>query len=392
MKCELERLMAYRDRALGPDEAQAVETHLHQCAACRQQLALLETRGEAVAQHLKVLDPGPLAQPHAAGAWARFQERARSQAPTGPARSRWANLKRRWIMHGTRLTTSRRWRPVALALATLVVLAVLFSFAPVRQAGADFLGIFRVRKFAIISLSPEQMERLQELGTLLESALQPQQVREPGEPQPVSSAAEASALAGFHVRVPTALPEGATRQEFFVQEGPALRLEVPRQAAQTLLEALGMADVALPPLDPLVAEADVPVVVHQVYQVVGSLGRLEVTQIRSPSATLPEGVDPAFLGQLLLQALGIPEEEAQRLAETLDWTSTLVVPVPQNLAQAREVEVDGVLGLWIQERQSQQDTDPPATMVLWQKDDVVYAMLGTGISNSALLRAADSLR
>lgn len=391
MKCELERLMAYRDRALGPGEAQEVEAHLRQCRACRQQLALLEARGETVAQHLKVLDPGPHEQPSAAGAWARFQPRTRSQTPAGPGRSWRASLKRRWNTHGSHLATSRRWRPVALGLATLVVLALLFSFAPVRQAGADFLSIFRVRKFAVISLDPEQVERLEDLGALLESTLQPQQIREPGEPRPVSSAVEASALAGFRVRVPSALPEGATRQEFFVQEGPALRLVVPRQTAQALLEALGLTEVTLPPVDPLVAEADVPVIVHQVYQVVGSLGRLELTQIRSPSATLPDGVDPALLGQLMLQVLGIPEDEAQRLAEALDWTSTLVIPVPQNLALAREVQVDGVLGLWIQERWAQ-GAGAPATVILWQRDDVVYAVKGTQIPGSALLRAADTLQ
>jgi len=293
-------------------------------------------------------------------------------------------------MARTYLTSSRRWRPAAVAVAAVVVLALLFSLAPVRQAGAEFLGIFRVRKFAVIPLDATQVERLESLADLLQETLTPTQLREPAELQRVFSAAEASALAGFHVRVPTALPEGATLEEFTLWQGPAIRLEVPRATAQTLLEALNLADVPLPPVDPLVAEGDVPMMVHQVYQ--AGAGRLELIQFPSPTATLPEGVDPTVLGEVLLRALGLPQEEAQRLAQSIDWTSTLVIPLPTDVVRFREVEVDGVTGLWIEEAPTRESGGyRPAVTVLWQRDDVVYG-LTSNYPGSQVLQVANSLR
>lgn len=390
MECELGRLTAYRDGALPPEEMAEVERHLAQCPPCRRQLALLERRKEAVAWHLRALDPGPGQEPDPARSWARFQAQALRGAsaatPSRPSEGTWATLKRRWDMARTRLAASGRWRPAAAAVAAVVLLAVLLSLAPVRQAGAEFLGIFRVRKFAVIPLDATQVERMEQIAETVERTLTPTYLRQPGEPQPVSSADEASALAGFHVRVPTAPPEGATLQEFTVRTGPAIRLEVPRETAQTLLEALGLTDVPLPPVDPLVAEGDVPVMVHQVYQ--AGPGRLELVQFPSPTATLPEGVDPTVLGEVLLRALGLPEKEAQRLAQSIDWTSTLVIPLPADAVQFREVEVDGVTGLWIEETSGGYR---PVTL-LWQRGDVVYGLVGYDMAGSLILQAAESLR
>lgn len=394
MKCELGRLTAYRDGLLPPEEAEEMESHLAQCPSCRQRLALLEGQKEAVSRHLRALDPRPGQEPDPARAWVRFQEQALGEPTTAPSpranKGALVTLKRRLDMLRRDLTSSRRWRPAAAAVAAVVVLAILFSLAPVRQAGAEFLGIFRVRKFAVIPLDSTQAERVEQIAEMMERTLTPTQVREPTELQSVSSAAEASALAGFHVRVPTTLPDGATLKEFTVWQGPALRLEVPRETAQTLLETLGLTDVPLPPVDPLVAEGDVPVMVHQVYQ--AGLGRLELVQFPSPTATLPEGVDPTVLGEVLLRAVGLPEKEAQRLAQSIDWTSTLVIPLPTDMAQFREVEVDGVTGLWIEESPTRESGGYRPVTVLWQRDDVVYALVSSRIAGSLVLQTAESLR
>ncbi len=394
MNCELGRLTAYRDGALPSEEMAEVERHLAHCSSCRQQLVLLEGQREEVVRHLHALDPGPGQEPDPSHAWARFQAQVLQGADTAPS-SRPSEgvgifLKRRWNMARTRLAANRRWRPAAAAVAAMVVLAILFSLAPVRQAGAEFLGIFRVRKFAVIPLDATQTERLEQIAEMVERTLTPTYLRQPGEPRAVSSAAEASALAGFHVRVPTALAEGATLQEFTVRTGPAIRLEVPRETAQTLLEALGLGDVPLPPADPLVAEGDVPVMVYQVYGV--GTGRLELVQFPSPTATLPEGMDPRVLGEVLLRALGLPEKEAQHLAQSIDWTSTLVIPLPTEVAQFREVEVDGVTGLWIEETPTRASGGYRPVTVLWQRDDVVYGLVGYRIAGSLVLQAAESLQ
>ncbi len=39
---------------------------------------------------------------------------------------------------------------------------------PVRAAAQDFLSIFRVRQFAVIPIGSEQMDRMEEIGALLD--------------------------------------------------------------------------------------------------------------------------------------------------------------------------------------------------------------------------------
>ena len=57
-----------------------------------------------------------------------------------------------------------RQRTWAIGLAAVLFFAVLFSFPAVRAAASDFLGLFRVQKFAPISISPEQMAMLEQLA------------------------------------------------------------------------------------------------------------------------------------------------------------------------------------------------------------------------------------
>ncbi|MGQ9586004.1 MAG: anti-sigma factor family protein [Anaerolineae bacterium] len=388
MKCDRNRLLAYRDGALATDEQAALEEHLSGCAACRQELALLRQRGAEVAHHLVALDPQPHETPDAAQALARFQrtvaEAATSKRETTTLKGR-VNMAKQTIM-------SPRWRPASIAVTALILVAILFSFAPVREAAADFLGVFRVRKFAVIPVDLAQLERLEDVANLVEATLgRPTFLREPGAPQTVADAQEASALAGFQVRVPAALPEGAHLQEFSVATGPAVRLEVPLSTAQALLETLDLQDVALPKAETLVAEADFFPIVHQEYRI--GTGTLTILQTPSPSASLTPEADPTVLGEAVLRLMGLPAEEARRLAQTIDWTSTLVVPLPTDVARFREVDVGGVTGLWLEEKvQGQGSARSRTVLVLWQRDGVIYVVTGQNLQDSLVLQVADSLR
>ena len=55
-------------------------------------------------------------------------------------------------------------------------------------------------------------------------------------------------------------------------------------------------------------------------------------QARAPEITLPEGLDLPRLGALGLQLAGLSAEEARLFARTIDWRSTVLVPVPARVA------------------------------------------------------------
>jgi anti-sigma factor RsiW len=383
MRHDQGQLRAYLDGELSPGESDALVEHLTGCERCRTGLKELRLRSASTASRLDHL-PVPPGAPDAHASIVRFhRSRGSEAAHTDP----WTTLQRSIEMSKQTLINPR-WRPVTVALTVLLTLAVLFSIAPVRNAAADILGLFRVRKFAVIPIDPSQVARLEELAQQAEGLLgEPTVVREPGEEQMVSDAAQASAAAGFNVRLPSALPSAAGLTSFTVQTGPAMRFEAERTMVETLMQAAGMSSGGLPPGDKIAASVDVSAIAVAEYSI--GRGRLTLIQAPSPAVDVPEGLDIVALSQAGFQLLGIPGEEARRLATTIDWTSTLVIPLPTNMAQAREVNIDGTSGLLVQESG---DEPNPEKMLLWEREGIVYAVNAFGLENATILSIADSLR
>jgi hypothetical protein len=302
----------------------------------------------------------------------------------------WNTLGRNIEMIKQNLFTGR-WRPVSIGVTAAICLAILLSFAPVRQAAADFLGIFRVRKFAAIPVDPAQAQRLESLANSLDEGAygKPTTVREAGAPQPVDDAAQASATAGFPVRMPAALPDGANLESFITQSGPALHFEIDPPTLQALLSAAGVEGATIPDAGTITADVDVPVMVAQEYALGGS-AKLTLVQAPSPEVVLPAGVDPIALGQLGLQVLGIPAADAERMAQEIDWASTVILPLPTDVARSTEVTIDGVTGLLLEE--TRQNRSGRNSVLMWERDGIVYSISGENVEPGLLLQVGDSLR
>ena len=262
-------------------------------------------------------------------------------------------------------------------LSALLLFLIAFSLPPVRAAASDFLGLFRVQKFAPISVSPRQLALLEELA---EQGLHPgtlEMVEEPGEPQAVASVAEAEALAGYEVRAPATL---GPAEVIHVSSGGEGRLTIDLEDARRILEAVEVDPLLLPDsLDGETVQATLFPGVEQRW----SNGTF-LMQTASPEVNYPNDVDPAVLGEALLRVLGMTPGEARRLAQNIDWTSTLMLPVPQDLATFREVRVDGTSGLALSK------VDGRGHSLLWQKDGTVFLLVGES-NLRELVRIADSL-
>jgi anti-sigma factor RsiW len=385
MKCETVRLKAYADGALAPDAAESLRQHLADCTACREELRAIVDRRAGTIARLAILEPPTAEIPDPHKALASFRARTLRARPT-----LWNNLRRHIDMIKRNLFTGR-WRPVSIGVTAALCLVILFSIAPVRRATADFLGIFRVRKFAAIAIDPDQAQRLENAARALDEGAfgKPTTVREAGSPQPVTDAAQASAIAGFAVRTPTDLPDGASLRSFETQTGPALHFEIDRSTMQALLSAAGVEEATLPDVEQITADIDIPTMVSQEYELGANAG-LTLVQALSPEVVLPEGTDPVALGQLGLQALGIPAVDAQRMAQEIDWTSTVIIPLPTDIARSTEVTVDGVTGLLLEE--TRQNRSGRNGVLVWERDDIVYSIAGKNVEPGRLIQVADSLR
>jgi hypothetical protein len=385
MKCENALLQAYADGALAPADAGTLEQHLLGCAACREELSVIGQRRAGVTARLAILEPPSDEIPDSYKALGAFRANTLNAHPT------LRNTYRRNVEMIKQNLFTGRWRPVSIGVTAAICVAILFSFAPVRRAAADFLGIFRVRKFAAIAVDPAQAQRLEEVAQSLDKGAfgKPTTVREAGSPQPVTDAAQASATAGFAVRTPTALPDGASLRSFETQMGPALHFEIDRPTMQALLSAAGVEGATLPDVERITADIDIPAMVSQEYDL-GDNAKLTLVQAPSPEVVLPEGIDPIAFGQLGLQALGIPADDALRMAQEIDWTSTVIVPLPTDIARSTEVTVDGVTGLLLEE--TRQNRFGKGSVLVWEKDNIVYGIDGENVEPGRLIQVADSLR
>jgi hypothetical protein len=114
-----------------------------------------------------------------------------------------------------------------------------------------------------------------------------------------------------------------------------------------------------------------------------------LAQIPSPSVSAPADLDINRLAQIGLEFTGMTAEEAAAFTSTVDWTSTLVVPIPSNSASYEQVTVDGVTGTFIQ--RPSREGEPTMFALLWVKDGIIYAISGRGTNSEQALVMANSL-
>lgn len=262
------------------------------------------------------------------------------------------------------------------ALVTLIALVVAFTFPGVRAAASDLLGLFRVQKFTPISISAEQLALLEDVA---ESGLYPGEVEffeEPGEPLQVASLDEAEEAVGWQASSPGQL---GSPDAVYTISGASGRLTVDVANARALMELAG-ADPALIPdgLD----GADVNVTVYPAISQNWADG-VVLLQSPSPMVEYPEDVDVTALGQALLELLGMEPGPAQRLAESIEWTNTLLLPIPEDIATFNEVQIGSSSGLAFT------SVDGQNAAVLWESDGKVFVL--SGFDATELVSIANSI-
>jgi hypothetical protein len=286
-----------------------------------------------------------------------------------------------------------RLRP-ALAWAALAIVLSSFAFPSVRASAQAFLDLFRVRNFTAVEFDPARMEKLRELHTSLgdDPALlvfdRTEVVKDPGKPEPYPTPAAAGAAAGLDVRVPDQLPAGLALEKVEMKWEGEARLSVKTERLRSVLDALQIRDVHVPPgLDGQVLTVRLAPMVALHYE--KDDRRVHFLQARSPEVTLPQGTDLAQLGEIGLRVLGLEPAEAQRLARSIDWRSTLLVPVPASAGVFRQVDVRGNKGLLVTVMAGPKRRE--GSMLMWSEGDRVYAMAGN-IQQLDLLQMANSVR
>ena len=316
-----------------------------------------------------------------------------------------AGVRERLRRHGAAAGATRSallgrgLRPaLAVAAALAVVAAVVFS-PTVRAYATAFLDLFRVRNFAAVAINPERMERLRALNTAKDRdpALvlfdRVETLRDPGKPVVYPDPLAAGAAAGIDVHLPGTLVNGLVADTVEVMGEGEARLTVNARKLSGVLEALGITDISVPPgIDGAQATVHLHPAVNVVYK--RDKFHANLIQARSPEVSLPQGLDLEQLGEIGLRIAGLDRDEARRFARTIDWHSTLLVPVPANASSFREVDVRGRKGLMITTQGAPAGTrfhGRRGAMLIWSDDDRVYGFCGN-MAGEDLLVMANSMR
>jgi hypothetical protein len=292
-----------------------------------------------------------------------------------------------------------RWRPTLVSVGAVALLLLVFSFPATQALAQEFLNVFRVKRFSVITLDPARMEQLRNNKINLEGLIgdQAQVTKEAGEPQVVAGADAAASIAGIKVRVPATLPDGVKLVETRVQGAGSAQVTADMTKLQAILDTLNIKDVKAPTqLNGAHITLNKPALVMMRY----TSGREAIMffQAKSPEVVLPQNVKISDLALIGLRIVGLSPQEAQQYARTIDWNTTMLVPIPVNAGSFREVDVRGVKGLLItsggtgaSSARFDSNAARQQTLLLWAENDMVYALQG-GPGGEDILQIANALK
>lgn len=286
------------------------------------------------------------------------------------------------------------FRPAFAAAAAVLVVVGAFSVPAVRVSAQNLLDMFRVRNFTAVPFDATRMEKLRTLeGKDHAMLVFDQEVLLKPSEHKVATIAEAAIIAGAPVESPAYLPDGYAAGPIEVTGEARARLTPDAAKLEAVLETLDLRDVEVPAgLGGQPIEVHLWPVVNQEWTHAKGAS-LHLVQSRSPEVAMRSGVDLTEIGEMALRILGLDAGEARRMAKAVDWSNTLVVPVPMNASAFREVTVRGNKGLLVtvsQARESGRGRREGA-VVMWTEGDRVFALSGSehGLN---LIQIAESLR
>ncbi len=371
-------LRARLDGELAEADALAVETHLGECERCRRRAETIAARASAVGALFSRLEPGPADVP-ADSAAALARVRSRSRSAEADRESSFGRL------------FGRRWAPAWAAAAGVALVALSISSGPTRALAQRLLGMLRVKAVVVVPIERNFIAegKGKMLSNLLADAVT---VTKEEKPQTVTTKEDAARLAGFAVRLPSLRSDAP---QLVVEGEHAVQFTVNPNRLDAFLNLAGRPDLPIPQdLANAKIAVDVPRGVRAAYGNCPSMRHEPgaprpqwtdcVLVIQAPTpvvVTVPE-LNLSTVAELGLQISGMSAQEAQAFARTVDWTSTLAIPLPRDAANFETVTVDGVQGVLISNKR--RGDFPPGYSLIWIKNGIVHAINGFGDAGAAV--------
>ncbi len=406
MTCKDDGILRARlDGELTAPALAEVDQHLAVCPDCRTRFETLSAEKARTTDLLATMAPGADdTAPSAAAAYAEFSSRF---GTADEPRASWISRM-----------LAPRWRPAwGLATATVIVAASI-GISPVRTWAQRILSMLRVQKIAVVSIDPSTLMNGSEPDShpykLMNQFIADNVTvtMDPGKPEIASNVTQAAQLAGYPIRT---IGNLGAPQTIRVNGETAFQMTLNRDRVETLLDEVGRSDIQIPesvngaliavhiPRTVVSMYGDCPVrtsssdkqsraeqLAERKMEMMKSTKNsncVYLIQAPSPTVSVPRNLNMSQIAEAALELAGMSASEAHSFCQTVDWSSTMVVPIPRNTGTYETVTVDGVDGTLITETLTQGNR----YSLLWVKRGVIHSLTGHGSSSDALTLAA-SLR
>lgn len=299
-------------------------------------------------------------------------------------------------------TRSRRTEWAVAALLVLLVVGLAGLPAGRRLVG-HLVGSLREQQAHPVNLSLAGFADNQTVQQMIAQMIsQNVTTVESGRPQLATSAAQASQLAGFEVRLLGARDEAP---RLSVSAERTVRMTVDRARLQLILQEAGRRNLVIPAsVNGALVTVRIPRMASARYgtcptpsSAAANLATPAPSSTRysnclllveGPRAriTAPPGFDFAPLAQIGLQAAGMTAGQARQFLQRVNWQALLGMPIPPSLRSYTSVDVNGARGTLF----NMSAAGGPSYALIWSAGGLNYSLVGFGNPLNAV-KLADSL-
>lgn len=388
-------IQAYIDGELSPGEMQQVYEHLKVCEKCRTKYDELMTIDAFVEDKLAVEEES--SNINKDKAWERLSRYIDKY-----------HIKERGVLY----MINKYKRAVAGVAAALLIASVIWV-APVRNAAAGFLSIFRVSSIDPITFTQEDFMKIQqqfnEKGIRDIDLKQYGKIKVDGGGRYLRYGTEDGKElnidvikkdSGIDFKVPVT-PEGFKLSDVNVERSGRIEITPNVTNLNQLISTFGGEKLFPKALTGKTFVISTKDIVHLNYsdraadisinkENTTKFRYLSITQIAAPDITVPEGVDMEAVRDAVISLPFLPENIKQQLADIKDWKNTLPLPVDDKTA-IKEVTINGNKGVLISNQYGRKAEPIYNTTLVWSDGKYMYQISGN-LTEQDILQIAESLR
>lgn len=385
-------IQAYIDGELSPKEIQEVCKHLETCEICRDRFDDLKKIDAFVKGRIALKEiSNPL---NSEMAWERFRRKLGKKS-----------YERQGVFY-----MMRKYKKLLSGTAAAVLISSAIWVAPVRDAAADFLSIFRVSQFKTVTLTYDDLASIQD--QLEEKGLKDIDLKQYGkikidggemkkEYQIDDGSSLDKALKSIEDEVgisifPPEAPKGFKLTNIRVSNPARIDITPDVKNLNQLISTFGGSAFFPEALDgkkfTISINNDILLLYESSSEQEGVTQDIIIQKTKLPDIHVPDGVDMDAVRHAVISLPFIPENLRKQLADIKDWKTTLPVPVGED-TDVKEINVNGNRGVFMSVKHidSVKHVDFAANTVIWSDGEFMY-WLASSLPEDKALQMAESLR